>query len=202
MRARYRRAPSRRWLQWTSPRRAIAMIRRAIRSRRCERASAVLNGLPRLVERGGQDADFFGIEDARLGVYFKKVVHCLRQALFASAGHPISERHIGPLVCLKRYDGLRATITQCDSAGGHGYAWRSSIPRHRFAQPEIGSPMRGVGGVRCTSSASQLFTICQRIGKGAGLRLKGQSSRRQATREMRLCPSKAFCGRKVPTSQQ
>ena len=48
------------------------MIRRAIRSRRCERASAVLNGLPRLVERGGQDADFFGIEDARLGVYFKK----------------------------------------------------------------------------------------------------------------------------------
>ena len=74
------------------------MIRRAIRSRRCERASAVLNGLPRLVERGGQDADFFGIEDARLGVYFKKVVHCLRQALFASAGQPISERHIGPLV--------------------------------------------------------------------------------------------------------
>src|SRR6516164_9088829 len=26
--------------------------------------------------------------------------------------------------------------------------------------------------------------------------------RRRATREMRLCPSKAFCGRKVPTSQQ
>jgi len=43
---------------------------------RCERASTVLNGLPRLVERGAQDADFFGIEDSRLGVYFKKVVHC------------------------------------------------------------------------------------------------------------------------------
>ena len=45
---------------------------------RCERASTALNGLPRLVERGGQDADFFGIEDARLGVYFKKLVHCPR----------------------------------------------------------------------------------------------------------------------------
>ena len=174
---------------------------------RCERASTVLNGLPRLVERGGQDADFFGIEDARLGVSFQKGGALPRQALFASAGQPISERHIGPLVemsatphcgtecggnpegdfqkpdnrplmrfprCLKRYDGLRATITQCDSARGaekrwpdvrpaesgvispwnrwrtraecsregHGYAWRSSIPRHRFARPETGSPMR------------------------------------------------------------
>ena len=61
------------------------MIRRAIRSRVASASpfdanggSSFLNGLPRLVERGGQDADFFGIEDARLGVYFKKLVHCPR----------------------------------------------------------------------------------------------------------------------------
>ena len=33
------------------------------------------------------------------------------------------------------------TRAEC-SREGHGYAWRSSIPRHRFARPETGSPMR------------------------------------------------------------
>ena len=62
--------------------RAIAMIRRAenvprgfrypIRS---EWGSSILNGLPRLVERGGNYADLFGIERAGMGVNVNKTVH-------------------------------------------------------------------------------------------------------------------------------
>jgi hypothetical protein len=35
---------------------------------RCEDGSTVLNSLLSLAERGAQDADLFGVEDARIGV--------------------------------------------------------------------------------------------------------------------------------------
>jgi hypothetical protein len=42
---------------------------------RSEWGSSILNGLPRLVERGGNYADLFGIEHAGMGVYVNKTVH-------------------------------------------------------------------------------------------------------------------------------
>jgi len=42
---------------------------------RSEWGSRILNGLPSLVECGGNYADLFGIEHARMGVYLNKTVH-------------------------------------------------------------------------------------------------------------------------------
>jgi len=56
--------------------------------------SSVLNGLPRLVERGRDRADLFGIEHAGIRVYLKQTVHsprlkfsCRHGAILTDMGH-------------------------------------------------------------------------------------------------------------------
>jgi hypothetical protein len=61
---------------------------------RSEWGSSILNGLPRLVERGGNYADLFRIEHAGMGVYVNKTVHspghklsCWHGAILIDMGH-------------------------------------------------------------------------------------------------------------------
>jgi hypothetical protein len=61
---------------------------------RSEWGASTLNGLPRLVERGANYADLFGIEHAGMGVYVNKTMHspghkfsCWYGAILIDMGH-------------------------------------------------------------------------------------------------------------------
>src|SRR5207248_1580050 len=104
-------------------------------SRRCglavhsQRASVVLNDLPRLVEGGSQDADFLGIEDAPVDVSFKTVEH---RPLLDRAVLPSRQDHSAPhpwkrVVALTDAPGIHsAELTGALVPSTCPYLWRES----------------------------------------------------------------------------